>query len=131
MTYLGRDFESNKPSAEEIMAQNPEVVVLGGIYQNKHIVEIESTEPYKFLDAVENNQILSIPVGFVMWEQNSIVLPLFIYDQANKLYPDLFDFDIVNLTKTSYESYFDVTLTNQQIEYMLNGLCPNGTQMYD
>ncbi len=66
-----------------------------------------------------------------MWEQNSIVLPLFIYDQANKLYPDLFDFDIVNLTKTSYESYFDVTLTNQQIEYMLNGLCPNGTQMYD
>jgi|LGOV01.1.fsa_nt_gb iron complex transport system substrate-binding protein len=131
MTYLGRDFESNKPSAEDIMAKNPDVIAIGGIYQNKHINTIKTTEPYKFLDAVVNDQVLSIPIGFVMWEQNSIVLPLFVYDQANKLYPELFSYEINDLIRVSYESYFGVTLTNQQIEYMLDGLGPTGNQMYD
>jgi iron complex transport system substrate-binding protein len=131
MTYLGSTFESNKPSAEEIMAKNPDVVVIGGIYQNKHIDDIKSIEPYKLLDAVTSNNVFSIPIGFVMWEQNSVVLPIFIYDQANKLYPSLFDYDIVNLTRDSFKKYFDITLTYQQINYMLNGLDPEGNQMYN
>lgn len=131
MTYLGGSFESNKPSAEEIMAKNPDVVVIGGIYQNKLIDDIRTLEPYNLLDAVKGDTVYNIPIGFVMWEQNSVVLPLFVYDQANKLYPDLFDFDITSLTRTSFENYFGITLSNQQIEYMLNGLSPIGEQMYD
>ncbi|PAT01191.1 hypothetical protein CI105_08070 [Candidatus Izimaplasma bacterium ZiA1] len=130
MTYLGGTFESNKPSAEEIMAVNPDVFVIGGIYQNKLINDIKTTEPYKLLDAVEDENIYNIPIGFVMWEQNSVVLPLFVYDQANKLYSDLFDYNIVNLTKVSFETYFGVILTDQQVNYMLDGLSPLGEQMY-
>ena len=131
MTYIGRNFESNKPSAEAIMDQNPDIIVIGGMYQNKLIEDIKTLEPYKLLDAVENNQIYNIPLGFVMWEQNSIVLPLFVYDQANKLYPNLFDYDIESLTKSSFSSYFDITLTDLQIECMLNGLTPDGNQPYE
>ncbi len=130
MTYLGREFESNKPSTEEIMAINPDVVVIGGIYQKKLINQINTEEPYNLLDAVINNDIYNIPVGFVMWEQNSVVLPIFVYDQANKLYPSLFDFDIVTLTKQSYMYYFDYELTDAHVGYMIEGLSPEGTVMY-
>lgn len=131
MIYIGGDFESNKPSAEEIMAKNPDVVVIGGIYQNKLIDEIKTTEPYSLLDAVTTNNVYNIPIGFVMFEQNSITLPIFIYDQANKLYPELFDFDIEELIKNSFSTYFDYDLTDEQVDYMLTGLTPQGTNMYD
>ena len=130
MTYIGGDFESNKPSAEAIMSKNPDVVVIGGIYQNKLINDIKTLEPYKLLDAVIESDVYNIPIGFVMWEQNSVALPLFVYDQANKLYPELFNFDIEILTKTSFENYFNFTLSDQQINYMLNGLDPEGNEMY-
>lgn len=130
MIYIGGDFESNKPSAEEIMAKNPDVVVIGGIFQNKLINEIKTTEPYMLLDAVTNNKVYNIPIGFVMWEQNSITLPIFVYDQANKLYPDLFNFDIEELVKASVSTYFNYDLTDIQVNYMLSGLTPQGTNMY-
>jgi iron complex transport system substrate-binding protein len=130
MTYLGSTFPTNKPSAEEIMDKNPDVIVIGGIYQNKLINDIRTTEPYMFLDAVVGNKVFNIPIGFVMWEQNSMSLPLFVYDQANKLYPEVFDFDIHQLTKTNYMTYFGVELTDDHITYMLNGLAPDGSSMY-
>ena len=130
MNYIGGDFESNKPSAEEIMAKNPDVVVIGGIFQNKLINEIKTTEPYMLLDAVTNNKVFNIPIGFVMWEQNSITLPIFVYDQANKLYPELFNFDIEELVKASFSTYFNYDLTDEQVNYMLTGLTPQGTNMY-
>jgi iron complex transport system substrate-binding protein len=131
MTYLGREFESNKPSAEEIMLQNPDVVVIGGMYQEKLINEIKTMEPYKLLDAVQTQNIYNIPLGFVMWEQNSIALPLFVYDQANKLYPEYFNYDIPSLTKSNYETYFDIILSDEQVQYMLDGKTPDGTVSYE
>ena len=46
-------------------------------------------------------------------------LPLFLYDQANKLYPEYFDFDIVSLTKTNFEKHFGIELTAEQVNNML------------
>lgn len=84
LIYLGKSFESNKPSIEEIMLQNPDIIVVGGAYQNKIINDASTTEPQSLLDAFANNQVFNIPLGFVMWEQNSIALPLFLYDQAKQ-----------------------------------------------
>ncbi len=131
MTYLGREFESNKPSAEEIISLNPDVIVFGGIYQNLHVEQVVSEEPYVYLDAVSDDQLITVPVGFVMWEQNSIMLPLFVYDQANKLYPDLFEYDIAKMTLEKYRDYFEVTLTDFQIEQMLSGMGPDGNRIYE
>lgn len=131
MDYIGSTFTTNRPSAEEIMQRDPDVIVVGGIYQNKLLNDIQNDEPYNLLSAVSNNAIYNIPISFVMWEQNSIVLPLFVYDQANKLYSSLFNFDIETLTRESFERYFSITLTTQQIQYMLQGLGPQGTVMYE
>lgn len=126
LTYLGNQFATNRPSIEDIMLKNPDIIVVGGAYQNKIINDILETEPQKFINAVVNNRVYNIPIGFVMWEQNSLALPLFLYDQANKLYPEYFSFDIETLTKNNFKRYFDIDLTDQQIEYMLSGRSNTG-----
>lgn len=126
LTYLGNQFDTNRPSIEDIMLKNPDIIVVGGAYQNKIIEDILNTEPQKFINAVVNEQMFNIPIGFVMWEQNSLALPLFIYDQANKLYPEYFDFDMISLTRDNFNRYYGINLTNQQIEYMLNGRSHTG-----
>jgi len=126
LTYLGNQFETNRPSIEDIMLKNPDIIVVGGAYQNKIMADILNTEPQKFINAVVNEQMFNIPIGFVMWEQNSLALPLFLYDQANKLYPNYFDFDMITLTRENFNRYFGINLTNQQIEYMLIGRSHTG-----
>lgn len=126
LTYLGSQYASAKPSLEDIMAKNPDIIVVGGAFQNKIIADIYNTEPQNLLKAVINNHVYHIPIGFVMWEQNSMALPLFLYDQANKLYPEYFDFDIENLTKANFKRYFDVELTTEQVNNMLVGRSANG-----
>lgn len=126
LTYLGSQFENNKPSVEEIMAKDPDIIVVGGAYQNKIMDDIRNTEPQMHLSAVTNDRMFNIPIGFVMWEQNSMALPLFVYDQANKLYPEYFDFDLVDLTKGNFKRYFDIDLTTEQVTHMLAGRTSDG-----
>lgn len=124
--FVGNRFESNRPSAEEICAINPDVFVVGGIYQKTLIEALKTTEPYVNLDAVKNNQIFNIPIGLTMFEQLSVFSPVFLYDQANKLYPDYFDFDVATEIKNLSKQFFNVELTNDEVSNMLNGLSRDG-----
>lgn len=120
----------NKPSAEAICSFNPDVFVMGGIYQNKHVNDVKTIEPYKSLNAVKNNKIYTIPMGLTQMEQLNALSPEFFYDQANRLYPSIFSFDVRAMIKSSVLSYFGTDLTNQQVEYMLTGLSPTGENLY-
>ena len=126
LDFVGNRFESNRPSAEEICAVNPDVFVFGGIYQNTLIETIKTTEPYVNLDAVKNNQLFNIPIGFTMFEQLSVFSPVFLYDQANKLYPEYFDFDVKTEIKNLSKEYFNIDLTDNEVNNMLHGLSRNG-----
>ncbi len=126
MDFLGNRFKSNKPSAEEISSQNPDVFVIGGIYQKTLENILETTEPYIYLDAVKNNQVYNIPIGLTMFEQISVFSPVFFADQANKLYPSYFNYDTKNMIINYSKEFFDVDLTNEEAENMLNGLSREG-----
>ncbi len=126
---LGAKMETNKPSAEEIMRANPDVFVAGGIYQNKNLEALKQ-EPYSNLDAVKNEQYYNIPIGFTAFEQLSAMTPVFFYDQANKLYPDYFRYDIASMTKAAIKEGFGTELSDVQIGYMLEGLGPSGEELY-
>ena len=97
--FAGATLSTTKPSAEEIVKINPDIFVAGGIYQNKNINLLKTTDPYKELDAVKNNKIYSIPIGFTAFEQLSAMTPIFFYDQANKIYPEYFNYDIAKMVK--------------------------------
>lgn len=126
LKFAGASLTTNQPSAEEIVRINPDIFVAGGIYQNKNIDLVKTTDPYKELDAVKNNRIYSIPIGFTAFEQLSAMTPIFFYDQANKIYPEYFNYDIASMVKETIKDYFGTELTDEQVSYMLNGLNPEG-----
>lgn len=128
--FVGSTLTTTQPSKEEIVAQNPDIFVCGGQYQNKNINVLKTEEPYINLDAVKNNKVYNIPIGFTAFEQLSVMTPIFLYDQANKIYPEYFDYDISTLVKSSIKEYFGTDVTNDQISYMLNGLNPEGGPLY-
>ncbi len=128
MTPLNDRFESNKPSVEEICAQNPDVFVVGGIYQ-KTLIEALQKEPYANLNAVKTNQVFNIPIGLTMFEQLSVFSPVFLCDQANKLYPDYFSYDTKKQIQDLSEEFFGVHLTNDEANNMLNGLNREGNAL--
>lgn len=125
------DSSTNKPSAEAVCNLNPDLFVMGGIFQNKHVEDIKKTEPFVNLDAVKNNNIYTIPMGLTQMEQLNALTPEFFYDQANRLYPEIFNYDVKSMIKASAKEYFDTDLTDQQIDYMLNGKKPDGSNLYE
>ena len=128
--FVGSHLNSNKPSKEEIVAQNPDVFVCGGQNQKKNIDTLKNEEPFKILDAVKNNKVFNIPIGFTAFEQLSAMTPIFLYDQANKIYPEYFSYDISKMIKETVKEYFGTDLTDNQVSYMMNGLNPEGGQLY-
>ncbi|MBO4413773.1 MAG: ABC transporter substrate-binding protein [Clostridia bacterium] len=126
MKYTGSDFSSTKPSAEEICKINPDVFVIGGIYQKTLENILRTEEPYVHLDAVKENRIYNIPIGLTMFEQLSVFSPVFLCDQANKLYPEYFHFDVQKMIRDYSLEFFGVTLTDDEINNMLNGYSRSG-----
>lgn len=128
--FIGASLTTNQPSKEEIVDQNPDIFVCGGQYQNKNINTLKTEEPYVNLDAVKNNRVYNIPIGFTAFEQLSVMTPIFFYDQANKIYPDYFSYDISSMVKTTIKEYFGTDVTDTQVSYMLQGLGPEGGSLY-
>lgn len=126
MDFLGGKFSSNKPSAEEICRQDPDVFVIGGIYQKVLKNTLKTTEPYTQLDAVKNGEIYNIPIGLTMFEQISVFSPIFLCDQANKLYPKYFHYDVKKMIQDYSVEFFGVALTDSEAENMLSGLSRDG-----
>ena len=128
--FIGASLTTNQPSKEEIVDQNPDIFVCGGQYQNKNINTLKTEEPYVNLDVVKNNRVYNIPIGFTAFEQLSVMTPIFFYDQANKIYPDYFSYDISSMVKTTIKEYFGTDVTDTQVSYMLQGLGPEGGSLY-
>ncbi len=128
--FVGSTLNTTKPSKEEIVAQNPDIFVCGGQYQNKNLDILKTEEPYNNMDAVKNNKVYNIPIGFTAFEQLSVMTPIFFYDQANKIYPEYFSYDIASMVKTSIKQYFGTDVTDDQVSYMLSGLNPEGQPLY-
>ena len=56
---LQDQFVNAKPSVEEILKTNPDIIVVGGIFQ-KELIGLLYKEPFKNLTAVKNNKIYNI-----------------------------------------------------------------------
>ena len=129
MDYLGNKMGTTKPSTEAILEADPDVIVLGGVYQHKQ-KDILFTDPiWENLSAVKSGSIYNIGIGFSPMEQMGVFSPVFLADMANKLYPDRFDFNTQEMLKDMSKRYFGVALTDDQAEYMLNGLGTDGKPM--
>jgi iron complex transport system substrate-binding protein len=130
LKFLGEYFDhNNRPSEEAVLNLNPTYIITGGIYQNQIIDELYTNEAWNKLDAVKEDNVFNIGIGFVMFEQTSVEEYIFLADLANQVYPDIFDFDIEFMLKETIKTYFDVDLTDDKVNYMLSGLDKEGNSL--
>ena len=122
--FVGSELNTTKPSKETICEINPDIFVIGGIFQKVLKDDLCQDEIYKNLEAVKNNKVYTIPFGLTSFEQLSITTPIFFYDMSNKLHQS--NYDIADMIKKTINKYFNVELSNYQIDYMLNAEDPIG-----
>lgn len=121
--FVGTHLSNNRPSKEAVLSYNPDIFVFGGIYQNTNMDLFSKDSEFSMLGA----ETYSIPIGLTAFEQLSAMTPIFFYDQAKKIYPALFaDININNMIKETVLEYFGTALSDEQVEFMMSGLGPNG-----
>ena len=128
MNFLGKSLGTTKPSTDAILDANPDYIVIGGVYQHT-LRDLLNDSIWENVEAVKTGHIYRIGVGFSPMEQMGVFTPVFLADMANKLYPSDFHYDTVTMLKNMCQTYFDVALTTQQAEYMLDGMGPDGNPM--
>ena len=65
-------------------------------------------------------------MGISAWNRYGIEIAIMIPWTTAMVYPELFNYDIVEETISFYETFTGYTLSEEQAEYILNGLTPTG-----
>jgi iron complex transport system substrate-binding protein len=126
LEYASKDFTTPKPTAEAIIQLNPDYIIAGGAYQHAILNAARTDATWRSLSAFANDNVFNIGVGFVMFEQNGVELTVYLADLANKIYPEIFDFNVEGLLKKTIQAYFGKELSDMDIRNMLRGLKRNG-----
>jgi len=120
------EFPESKVDAEALLATNPENVIIGGRYQHVMYDDIFTAEEWQNISAVQKNNVFKVPMGLSAWNRYSIETALLIPWTASVVYPEYYEFDAVNETIEFYKTFMGYELTEEQAQYMIAGLTPNG-----
>ena len=114
--------------AEAILAENPTVIVVGGKYQHRLATELKNTEEWSNISAVQENRIYTVPYGISPFDRFGAEFALMIPWVATTVYPDLYEFDVHEEIKSFYAKFTGCELSDEQVDYIVNGLAPNGKE---
>jgi iron complex transport system substrate-binding protein len=126
LDYAGKGFASAEPTTEAVLELDPDYIIVGGAFQNSIIGAARDSSVWQNLSAFQNDKVFNIGMGFVMFEQNGVELTVYLADLANKIYPDIFSFDVSGILKNTVKTYFGTELSDADISNMLQGLKRNG-----
>ena len=127
--YLSSKYEYNKPSTEQLLSDDPDVIILGSYQQHMLENELRTNAIWSGVSAVKNDEIYRIPIGFSPMEYVSGFSVVFLCDMANRLYPGEFDFDIPAMIRDICHRYYGYDASDEKVQYMIQGLGPNGEAM--
>jgi len=128
------DVASTDITAEAIFDLNPDVIIVGGVWQHAIVDAIETTDGWKDLTAVKNDRVYKNPYACFNWDRFGLESQLQISYALMVIQPEIAadngidrDFMISEIIDF-YETYTDFTLTKKQAENMLDGLSPDGVE---
>ncbi len=116
----------NKVDSEAILSVNPEKVIIGGKYQHVLYDELMSAPEWKNVSAVKNNNVFKVPMGISAWNRYGLEIALMIPWTSAVVYPEIFEYNIIQETIDFYKEFAGYSLTQEQAEYIVNGLTPRG-----
>lgn len=116
----------NRVDSEAILSVNPENIIIGGKYQHILYDRLINDEVWKNNTAVVNGNVFKVPMGISAWNRYGIEIAIMIPWTTKVVYPEYFDFNILEETISFYKEFSGYTLTEEQAQYILEGLTPNG-----
>ena len=114
-------------NAEEIPNMNPDVIIIGRAKAPEILQKIYENPIYAGTKAVKNKRVYVNPTGVFSWDRYGAEGALQILWAAKILHPEIFkDIDIAAETKKFYKEFLHYELSDDEVNYILNGLDPTG-----
>lgn len=114
-------------NAEEIPNINPDVIIIGRAKAPEILKKIYENPIYADTNAVKNKRVYVNPTGVFSWDRYGAEGALQILWAAKILHPEIFkDIDIAAETKKFYKEFLHYELSDDEVNYILNGLDPTG-----
>ena len=114
-------------NAEEIPNMNPDVIIIGRAKAPEILKKIYENPIYADTNAVKNKRVYVNPTGVFSWDRYGAEGALQILWAAKILHPEIFkDIDIAAETKKFYKKFLHYKLSDDEVNYILNGLDPTG-----
>lgn len=112
-------------SIEQIIASQPDVIIIGGADAQKGVDAIKADAAWKDVPAVKNDKIIKNPVGTFNWDRYSAEEALQILWAAKLFHPEQFqDVDLVQETREFYATFYGYNLTEDEAQRIINGEGP-------
>ena len=109
---------------EEIIKINPDIILLSNfdtfvpddLYQNKM-----EGQDWSQVKAVMEKKVYKVPMGIYRWDAPGVETPLMMKWLARLIQPDIFsDIDMEQEVRDFFESYFQTTLTDEDLSQIMN-----------
>ena len=135
ITYAGGDIatkdfggatSANTPTEEAVLATNPDVVLISGIYYEQLKNDLLTDNKWSAVNAVINQEIYNVPIGCTSWSENASTYPLMIKYLFTTLYPQISPYSLNEDAKNFYSEYNGLEFSSDEISYMLATLNPDG-----
>lgn len=135
ITYAGGDIatkefggatSANTPTEEAVLATNPDVILISGIYYEQLKNDLLADNKWSAVNAVINQEIYNVPIGCTSWSENASTYPLMIKYLFTTLYPQISSYSLNEDVKNFYSEYNGLKFSDDKISYMLATLNPDG-----
>lgn len=124
------NLSNTAATAEAVLALNPDIILCGGAYQHVAVARLGSVDGWKDLAAVVNGKVYTDPYVCFNWDRFGLESLMQIKYALKVIHPELCTGDnAVNMlqeVKDFYLKYTEVTLTDTQAQYILDGKTPTG-----
>jgi iron complex transport system substrate-binding protein len=119
VTDDGRIGEAFNFSIEQILAWNPEVII---VTAEQEIADAYADARLANVSAIKNKRIYAIPMGVHVWGNRTVEQPLTVLWAAKAFHPDLFaDITIEDEIRDFYARFFKTDLSRDDVSTILAG----------
>lgn len=108
-------------SLEQILAWNPEVIITWGNARGGAYSMIQESADWASIDAVTSGRVYAMPNTPFSWMDRPPSVNRFLGIQwmANLLYPEVYEADMVEVTREFYSLFYSVDITDEQVAELL------------
>lgn len=134
--YAGAQLEvaedAEEVVAEDVLALNPDVILVGNVYQHQIMDALQNTPGWQDLDAVKNGRVYNIPLGCWGWDRFGAESALMLDYALYCIQPEIAEENgitrdaLIDEAIDFYQTYNGTEMTTEQAGYLLDGLSPTG-----